>query len=404
MDLIVFGASSFVGRILCHYLWREYGHDKLDWAIAGRSEERLKALKQDLGASDEQLPHFIADASDEAALKTLCEKSRVIVSTVGPYALYGEPLVRACAESGTDYCDLSGEVQWIRRMISRYEEAAKESGAHMVPCCGFDSIPSDLGVHFLQEQTRKQHGQYSRDVRMRVKTLKGGASGGTIASMLNVYREAGSNPALRKELANPYSLCPGNHPFKSRQRQVHLEYDKDSKSWMAPFVMAAINTRIVHRSNALRGSVYGADFHYEEAMLTGDGRQGAKRARRLGLGLKLFSIGAALGPTRWLMQRYLPKPGEGPSPEAQEKGCYELVFISKLGKQTAARVMVSGDRDPGYGSTGKMLGEAAVCLARDNNVREAAGGFWTPATLMGDRLIERLEQRAGLRFELLDQL
>ena len=402
MDIIVFGASSFVGRLLCQHLWEAHRESDLAWGIAGRSEEKLLALKSELGASDEQLPHFIADAGDDEALHALCNQCSVVVSTVGPYALHGEPLVRACVETGTDYCDLTGEVQWIRRMIMRYEEQARETGARLVPCCGFDSIPSDMGVYFLQEHIRSQHGQYAREVRMRVSKLKGGVSGGTVASLLNVYREASRSPGVRRELNDPYSLCPGNHPFRERQRQVHLEYDNEHNSWMAPFVMAAINTRIVHRSNALRGAAYGEDFLYEEAMLTGDGRSGAKRARRLGVGLKLFSIGAAIAPSRWIMQRFLPKPGEGPTAEERENGHFEMQFTGWIDRQTKVKAMVSGVRDPGYGATGKMLGEAAVCLARDAATKKANGGFWTPATLLGEKLITALEERAGLTFRISD--
>lgn len=402
MDIIVFGASSFVGRLLCQHLWETHRESNLVWGIAGRSEEKLLALKSELGASDEQLPHFIADAGDDETLYELCNRCRVVVSTVGPYALHGEPMIRACVETGTDYCDLTGEVQWIRRMIMRYEVQARETGARLVPCCGFDSIPSDLGVYFLQEHIRAQHGQYAREIRMRVSKLKGGVSGGTVASMLNVYREASRSPGLRRELNDPYSLCPGNHPFRERQRQVHLEYDHEYNSWMAPFVMAAINTRIVHRSNALRGAAYGEDFLYEEAMLTGDGRNGAKRARRLGVGLKLFSIGAAIAPSRWIIQRFLPKPGEGPTAKEREDGHFEMRFTGWIDRQTSLKAVVSGKRDPGYGATGRMLGEAAVCLARDASVQEATGGFWTPATLLGKGLITALQERAGLTFQIPD--
>lgn len=402
MDIIVFGATSFVGQILCRYLWQQYDGDDLQWAIAGRSQEKLTELRDSLGASAEQLPLIVADASDSDALEEMCRKTRVVISTVGPYALYGEPLVRACVRTGTDYCDLTGEVQWIRRMTSRYEEAAQASGARIVHCCGFDSIPSDCGVHVLQQHTKTQFGEYCTDIRMRVRKIRGGASGGTIASMINVAVEAARDPALRRELANPYSLCPPGHGLTARQRNVPMEYDKESGSWMAPFIMAGINTRIVHRSHALSGKIYGPEFLYEEAMLTGDGRAGAKRARRIGVGTKLFMVAVAIAPFRWLAQRFLPKPGEGPSPEEQENGCFELVFTGRTGDGDKVTLEVTGDRDPGYGSTAKMLGEAGVCLAMDLEKSDRPGGFWTPSTAFGDRLVRRLEQHAGLTFTIIE--
>src|SRR5690606_17610929 len=227
-DLVVFGATSFVGQILARYLLENYGADKdIKWAIAGRSEGKLNQLKSDLGGAAASLPVILADAADEPALRDLCGQTRVVISTVGPYALYGETLVKVCAETGTDYCDLTGEVQWIRRMIERYEAKAKESGARIVHCCGFDSIPSDMGVWFLQQQAEATFGKPCQDVRMRVKVAKGGLSGGTVASMINVAKEAGADPKLRKELANPFSICPPEHRSKTRQPSLKsAEFDK----------------------------------------------------------------------------------------------------------------------------------------------------------------------------------
>ncbi len=275
-DLVVFGATRFVGQILCRYLLEQFGVDgKPSWARAGRSMDKLEQVRSSLGRKASRLPLLVADASDEDSLRQLCAEACVIVSTVGPYALYGEPLVKVCAETGTDYCDLTGEVQWIRRMIRSYEPRAKKSGARIVHCCGFDSIPSDLGVYFLQQACRDRHGKPCTTVKMRVKSAKGGFSGGTVASLMNVLKEASSDPKLRKELANPYSLCPKTHAPGVRQAQVTLpEYDADFESWVAPFVMAGINTRIVHRSNALAKHAYGKNFRYDEAVLTGPGLKG----------------------------------------------------------------------------------------------------------------------------------
>jgi short subunit dehydrogenase-like uncharacterized protein len=348
---------------------------------------------------------LVADAADESALRALVGRSRVIVSTVGPYALYGEPLVKVCAETGTDYCDLTGEVQWIRRMIDRHETAAKASGARIVHCCGFDSIPSDLGVLFLQQESRRRYGRAVSRVKMRVRAMRGGFSGGTAASLLNVAKEVRGNPALRKELANPYSLCSGlAHGAGIRQPNVSgARFDADFKAWIAPFVMAAINTRIVHRSNALAGFAYGRDFRYDEAVSIGRGLKGRIAATMTAAGMAAFMVASALGPTRALLERFvLPKPGEGPSPEAQRRGFFDLRFFGRTDDGRTLRTKVTGDRDPGYGSTAKMLGEAAACLAFDLPPAELPGGFWTPATAFGERLLPRLQQRAGLSFSVED--
>ena len=284
LHLTLFGATSFVGQILTRYLFEQYGRSgALRLAIAGRSEPKLVALRDSLGQRAAKLPILVADADDSDALRAMCTGTRVVVSTVGPYALHGEPLVRICAETGTDYCDLTGEVQWIRRMIERYEARARESGARIVHCCGFDSIPSDMGVFFLQQLAMQRFAQPCTRVKMRVKAMRGGMSGGTSASLLNVVKEAAADPALRRELADPYSLCPPSDTRPARQPAVSLaRYDDDFHTWIAPFVMAAINTRIVHRSNALSEHVYGSAFRYDEAMLTGRRRRRNRRDRTRG--------------------------------------------------------------------------------------------------------------------------
>lgn len=405
LDLTVFGATSFVGQILARYLFAQFGaHDGLKWALAGRSEQKLQRLRSSLGPKAARLPIVIADAADTGALEALCGQTRVVISTVGPYALYGEPLVKACAETGTDYCDLTGEAQWIRRMIHGYEKAARKSGARIVHSCGFDSIPSDLGVHYLQQQAIERLGEPCTRVKMRVKAMRGGFSGGTVASALNLVKEATSNPALRKELANPYSICPEGYAPEVRQPNVQsAQFDDDFDAWVAPFVMSAINTRIVQRSNALSKQAYGADFTYDEAVLTGRGLKGRLAATGMAAGLAGFMVAGAVPPTRWALERFvLPGPGEGPSAEAQKSGFFDLRFIGKTADGRSIRTRVTGDRDPGYGSTAKMLGQAGACLAQDLRNAGVKGGFWTPATIFGDRLIARLTRHSGLTFEVLD--
>ena len=404
-DLVVFGATSFVGQILARYLYKEFGlRGRLRWAIAGRSQAKLEELRRSLGPGAAKLPIVVADAADEAALSTMCVGTRVVASTVGPYALYGEPLIRACVEAGTDYCDLTGEPQWIRRMLQKYEDAARKSGARIVHCCGFDSIPSDLGVQFLQREARARFGQPCNRVKMRVKAMTGGFSGGTAASAMNAFREAAADPKLRKELANPYSLCPKGHGSKTRQPNVKFaEYDADFQGWVAPFVMAAVNVRIVHRTNALTDGAYGADFRYDEAVLGGRGLRGRAIATAIAAGLGGFAVAASIGPLRTALERFvLPAPGTGPSPQTQKKGYYDLRFLGLTDDGRAIRVKVTGQGDPGYGSTSQILGQAAALLALDVPKSRGSGGFWTPATIFGDELIERVEKHAGLHFEVLE--
>jgi short subunit dehydrogenase-like uncharacterized protein len=334
----------------------------------------------------------------------MCHDTRVVISTVGPYALYGSPLVEACAETGTDYCDLTGEVQWIRRMIDAHEVAARKSGARIVHCCGFDSIPSDLGVWFLQQQARERFGRPCTEVKMRVKGARGGFSGGTVASLLNAVKEASADPALRRELANPYSICPEGYAPKVRQPNVKAaQYDADFGAWVAPFVMGAVNSRVVQRSNALLKQAYGADFRYDEAMLAGKGFRGHATATAITAGLAGFMVASALPPTRWALERFvLPGPGEGPSAEQQRHGFFDFRFLGKTTDGRTLRVKVTGDRDPGYGSTAKMLGQAGACLALDLADSGHKGGFWTPATMFGARLVDRLVAHAGLTFEVME--
>ncbi|EDX82876.1 saccharopine dehydrogenase [Synechococcus sp. PCC 7335] len=423
-DLVVFGATGFVGRILCGYLLSQVGvNESVNWAIASRSKAKLEALVTELGTEADGLPYMTADVTDEASLQDLCAQTRVVISTVGPYALYGEPLVKVCAETGTDYCDLTGEPQWIRQMIERYQKIAKASGARIVHCCGFDSIPSDLGVYYLQQQAQQRFGQACDRIKMRVKSAQGGVSGGTVASGVNLIQETRISPELRQELDNPYSLCPDTcldtrpdtHPEISTeistgtpQAAVHpptlvpVQYDPDFQAWVSPFVMAAVNTRIVLRSNALLGYPYGKGFQYEEAVLTGPKATGWLTAQGLNLAMGVLAVAMLFSPTRWLLNNtIIPQPGEGPSQVSQAQGFYDLRFWGVTNKGETIEVKVMGDQDPGYGSTAKILGQAGLCMAQDFASADKPGGFWTPASMFGNSLIERLEQAAGLTFEVL---
>lgn len=401
-DIVVFGATSFVGQILCRYLWQRHGTGgEVKWALAGRSQAKLEQVRGQLGHGAQALPLLVADAADEQALRAVCQQTRVVISTVGPYALYGSPLVKVCAETGTDYCDLTGEVPWMAQMIAAHENTAKKTGARIVHTCGFDSVPSDLGVQYLQEQAQAKFGAPCTSVRMRIARIKGGLSGGTVASMLNMMREMEKDPSVKRVLTNPFVLTPQGRGI--RQPNVNfMAYDDAARSWLAPFVMASINTRVVHRTNHLMGSPYGQDFKYDEAMMTGPGLAGRLRAFGMAAGLGGFMVASSFKTTRHLLERYVvPKPGEGPSPQSQERGLYDLRFMGETCQGQKMTAKVTGDRDPGYGSTAKMLGEAGACLAFDLPKSETGGGFWTPAALMGSKLRSRLIQHAGLKFDVL---
>jgi len=401
-DLIVMGATGFTGCLVAEHLLARHGvDDSLKWALAGRSREKLEQVRAGLGEQAAALPLITADSHDRASLDALVQRTRVICTTVGPYALHGSDLVAACCEHGTDYCDLSGEVPWMRKMIDQHAETAQKSGARIVHCCGFDSIPSDLGVWFLQNAAQEKFGKPLERVRLRVKAAKGGLSGGTFASMLNIVEESRRDEETAKVLKNPFSLCPPDARKGPRQPYISSpKFDAATGSWAAPFIMAAINTRVVHRANALQEFAYGKGFRYDEAVLTGKGFSGRAKATMVSLGMGAFALGAAIGPTRSMLKKLvLPKPGEGPSPAQREAGFFNIIVEGRTAEGETLRARVKGERDPGYGCTSKMIGEAAVCLARDIG-DDIAGGFWTPATALDGKLLERLAEHAAVTFEL----
>ncbi|MFP1684272.1 saccharopine dehydrogenase family protein [Alloalcanivorax sp. C16-1] len=379
-DLIVYGASGFTGRLVAEYLDQTYGGD-LNWALAGRNAEKLEAVRAEMGIRD-SVPVVTADADRPETLKALAERTRLVLTTVGPYQLYGEPLVKACAEAGTDYVDLCGEPAWMRQMIDRYGDTAKQSGARIVFSCGFDSIPFDLGVLFLQQQAKEKGLAPMTRVKGRVRKMKGTFSGGTAAS-LKATLAAAKDPAIRDLLVDPFALTPG-FSGPAQPPAAKPEYDDALGTWAAPFIMAAINTRNVHRSNFLLGHAYGEDFTYDEMILTGDGDKGKATAE-------------AVAQDRSLAGEDAPKPGEGPSKEERENGFYDVLFLGGNDQGEHLAVSVSGDKDPGYGSTSRMISESALCLLRD--ATDTGGGIWTTAPAMGDKLIRRLTEHAGLRFE-----
>lgn len=397
LDLVVYGASSFVGRIVCRYLVRRYGTSgRLTWVIAGRDAARLAEVSRATGAD---VPCVVADATDRDALDDMAASTRVVMSTVGPYALHGSELVAAVVAAGTDYCDLTGEVQWMRRMIDRHHDEAVETGARVVHACGFDSIPSDLGVWFTQQQAIHRFGEPCTEVRMSVAGARGGVSGGTLASGLNLFAEIADDPELRAVVNDPYVLAPADLRSGPRQPGVgRPAYDERFGSWVAPFVMAPTNSAVVLRTHALLGRPWGPEFTYGETMMTGDGPFGAVKAWGTATGLAAIAGAASLGPTRSLLERVVPKPGTGPSEAAQRAGWFELRLWGATASGATITTRVTGDQDPGYGSTAKMLSEAAASFG-DVDRATLPGGFWTPASAFGDVLVERLEAHAGVRFD-----
>jgi short subunit dehydrogenase-like uncharacterized protein len=385
-DIIVYGATGFTGQLVAEYLAANYtGKDDPKWAMAGRSLDKLASARETIGApADTAL--IEADASNPASLKAMVDQTKLVLSTVGPYQLYGSELVAACAASGTDYLDLCGEPLWMRQMIDAHEATAKASGARIVFSCGFDSIPFELGVFFCQETAKKVLGAPVARVKGRIRDMTATVSGGTVASTKASFSAAARDLSLVALLQNPFVLTPGfEGPKQPRGNKPLL--DEDMGSWTAPFVMATINTRNVHRSNMLMNFPYGKDFVYDEMVLTGPGEQGEADAKRLVAAVNAERMGAAGGL----------KPGEGPSKEEREAGHYDLLFVGLAPDGRQVRIAVRGDRDPGYGSTSKMISECAICLLRD--APDVAAGIWTPGAAMGDKLIKRLVDHAGLKFE-----
>ena len=402
-DVVLFGATGFTGRLVADYL--AHGAPTLRWAIAGRNRDKLARVKADLVKDHPALAELtvlIADAADPAALAAVAKDARVVCTTVGPYAVHGRELAAACAEQGTDYCDLTGEVNFIRDSIDRNHARAGQTGARIVHCCGFDSIPSDLGVHLLAEHFKKQ-GQKLKKASLFVGPMKGGISGGTVASMLAMLEEAGRDPRQRRLMGDPYALIPDRDKDRGPDRgdQMMAKFEPLVGAWTGPFVMAAINTRVVRRTNAISGYPYGKDFRYRESMVFGKGAKGAFGAGTFTAGLAAFVTLASTGPGRSILKPLLPAPGQGPSKAKRDAGFFRVRIVGESdgnGKGPLEAVArVEGKSDPGYGETAKMLGESSLCLALDRDQLEPRYGVLTPASAMGNRLIERL-RAAGMTF------
>ena len=396
-DIIIWGATGFTGRLVAEYIFKNYSSEKLNWAIAGRDKKKLINVRDKI--ADENIPIIIADSFDEVSLTKMTQRTKVICSTVGPYSKYGSLLVKSCIKTNTHYCDLAGEAQWIRKIVDTYHQEAKNKKIRIVNSCGFDSIPSDIGVYFIYKNLPDVNIKLDK-ISMRVSGFKGSLSGGTYASMNNIITEASKDRLIGKILTNPYGLNPEGQRSGPDKRDLNkVKYDEDSKSWIAPFMMAGINTKIVRRSNALSNYSYGKNFTYDESVMTGDGFRG--RIRAIISVLPLIFLSAKPGSLlKRIFNFFTPKPGQGPNKNERENGYYSMRFYIRYNDKSRALVRVTGDRDPGYGSTSKMLAESAICLSKDS--LKDTYGVITPSIAMGDQILDRLQAKAGLTFKFIE--
>ena len=394
-DLIIWGSTGYTGKLVCEYIFNSYKDTNLKWALGGRNELKIKKLISSLNLKN--FPYYIANSNNKNSLLKMTKATKTICSTVGPYAKYGTLLVEACVESKTNYCDITGETHWIREIIDKYHNKAIKNKVKIVHACGFDSIPSDLGVFYAQKKIKENTGKYASKICMRVVSMKGGVSGGTIYSFLNIIDESRKNKSIKKILNNPHGLSPVQDLFESEEEDLKkIIFDNTSKKWIAPFVMASINTRIVRRSNFLMDFKYGRAFIYNEALVLG------KSILRKFLGyfklIPVYSISKFKNILfKSLVKFILPKPGQGPTGNSRRNGYFKFrfyVFDNKL----KAIVSVNGIGCPGYGSTSKMLAESSICLALDELPIE--NGVLTPSTGLGTALLNRLQKNVGIKFEI----
>ena len=384
VDVVIYGATGFTGKLVVEYMQEKYGKDEgISWAIAGRSEEKLNSVREELKVGS-NVPQLLVDSNDKDSIASMVQQTKCVLTTVGPYQLYGANILQQCVIHGVDYVDLCGEPGWMHEMINEHAEQAKETGARIVFSCGFDSIPFDLGVYFLQKEVIARHGQPASNVRGRVRAMNGEFSGGTAASLGATMASLKEKPELFEVLVNPFALSNGFTGPEQAQDSKPI-YDDKLETWVAPFFMAPINTKNVHRSNALMDHLYGEDFCYNEMWIQGPGEEGKAAAEFVGSMNPLADA---------------PAPGEGPSKESRENGNYDVLFCADLSDGSSLHASVSGDMDPGYGSTSKMIAESALCLVDDCS--ELSGGIYTPAPAMGEKLIVRLQASAGLTFKIED--
>lgn len=406
-DIVLWGATGFTGWLVAEYVAQRYDTADFTWALAGRNRDKLETLRTELGNHDADwasVDIVLGDASDRERLGEIAERSQVVCSTVGPYTNYGTNMVDACVEHGTDYCDLTGELHWIRRMIDTYHDSARERSVRIVHACGFDSVPSDLGMLLVQRYAETTVGAPCATVHTFASDVPFTPSDGTMASMVEMFDDLATDPDTRQILNDPYALAPaGKRNGLDDGVQRRPRYDVGIGQWTAPFAMAAINEPIVRRSNALLGYPWGRNFRYNEAVPTGSGLSGAIRATGLTTGLAFVTGAMSVTPLRRAVSRnMLPDPGEGPSRETIADREFEISLLGpgwrpRSGERFTVEGSVRGDRDPAYGATPQMIAEAAVCLATDDTETPVEGGVLTPASGIGTPLVDRLEA-AGLSF------
>lgn len=400
LDVVLFGATSFVGRLTADYLARAAPQDARI-ALAGRSLERLREVQSSLAGSASEWPLLVADTTEPASLAGLAAGASTVASTVGPYRRYGLPLVEACAAAGTHYADLTGEVLFMREVIDRFDAVAAESGARIVHSCGFDSIPSDLGVLLLHAAASTDGTGELEDTTLVVEAMKGGLSGGTAASMKSTADDAGRDRELARLLEDPYALSPDRDAEPRLGPETDLrgvQRNADLGGWVGPFIMGQINTRVVRRSNALQNWAYGRRFRYREVMGFGSGPFAPALAGAVAGGVGALAAGLSFAPTRAVLDRALPSPGEGPSASRRERGFFRIAIHARTSSDARYVCRVAAQGDPGYKATSVMFGESALCLALDAESLAPRAGVLTPATAMGDALVERLRV-AGQTFE-----
>ena len=392
LDVVLFGATSFVGRLCAEYLVRA-APPQARIGLAGRSLARLSGLQASFGGRAADWPLLVADTTDQQSLSALASRTRVLATTVGPYRRYGLGVVEACATAGTHYADLNGEVLFMREAIDRFDELAAENGVRIVHSCGFDSIPSDLGVLALHEAVERDGAGQLQDTTLVVRAMKGGPSGGTIASLQGTVDDARSSPELARLLADPYALSPDRdaEPRLGPEPDLRgVQNDHELGMWVGPFIMGSINTRAVRRSNALQDWAYGPRFRYREVMGFGSGPVAALQAGAIAGGAGALLAGLSIAPARAVLDRVLPSPGEGPSEKQREQGFFRIEIHTRTSDGTRYLCRVGAQGDPGYKATAVMFGESSLSLALDGDRLPQRAGVLTPATAIGNTLIERL--------------
>ena len=405
-DLIVFGATGFTGKLVIEYLIKNYGtkNQKFTWAIAGRDKAKLEELKQSFIGIDSQsvnIETYVADSFNSQSLDILTSSCRIIISTVGPYLKYGLPLVESCVKNHTNYCDLTGEVPFIRESIDLFHEKALNNKCRVIHSCGFDSIPSDLGVLLLQKNSLEKFNKVCEKVNLYVRSIKGGVSGGTISSMINIKKYIHSHPDKRNVLKSPYSLNPIDKINNSTRQPVlkSVRWDNSFNKWTSPFLMSGVNTRVVQRTNAIAEFSYGKNFRYNEVSSFDSGLNGFLKAFNMLMTLFFLQLSLRTNLLIWVLKKTIfPKPGEGPSKHKMKNGFFKMKIIGFINKIRKNSVTVTGDSDPGYSATAKMLTESAICILLNENRIPKKYGVLTPASGIGLILIERLKDK-GISFK-----